>query len=136
MAEQDGRAGIVEDEARLRGGEADVQREQDAAGQQHAKVGLEQLGGVAAQPGDPITWSDTELVAQCKGEAVAALGERGVGPAHVTVDDPDAVGEQASGAGQEIEGGEGQLHVRPSLREAPTRPSPRAPRAARRGGRS
>ena len=54
MAEQhDGAAG-VEDRAQLGRRQPDVEREEHAAGEQHAVVGLEQLVGVAAQPGDDL----------------------------------------------------------------------------------
>ena len=51
VAEEHDGAAVVEDRAQLRGRQAHVQRQEDGPGQQHAEVGLEQLVGVAAQPG-------------------------------------------------------------------------------------
>ena len=73
VAEQHHRAAGVEDRAQLGRRQPDVEREEHAAGEQHAVVRLEQLVGVAAQPGDHLPGPHVEVALQGVAEPVAPV---------------------------------------------------------------
>ena len=126
VAEEGHGAAVAEDGAQLGGREPDVEREQHPTGQQHAVVRLEQLVGVAAQPGDDVARAHAEVALQHVGEAVARAPRtrrRSTARRPATIALPFR--EQPPGSRQEVERREGQLHqaTRPARRGGPSAPA-------------
>ena len=100
---------VLEHQPQLGSRQPDVQGHEDRP-RRSTEVRLEQLVGVAAEPGHPVARPDVEAVAERPGQAVRTGPELPVGEAPVALHHPDPIGEQAPGPGQEVEGSEGELH--------------------------
>ncbi len=115
VADEHRGAAVVELSAQLGRREADVEREQHRAGEQHAVVGLEQLVAVAAEPRDAVARMDVEVVLQDLGQPRGALGHVGVGEdasarSALVLDHALSIGKQAPCSEQEVDRGERELH--------------------------
>ena len=107
---------VLDDVAHLLGGEAEVDRHEDASRPRHAVHRGHQPGRVVADDRHPLADPDAELV-QPGGHRPRPLGHLPVrervprlGGLVRLVDDPDAIGVQQLGAVDEVVDGEGHLH--------------------------
>ena len=102
--EQRARARVAQDVADLGRGEARVDRDQDAAGERHGVVRLEDRRRVRREHGDAVAVAQTPRAQRVR-EPVAALLQLAVGdPPAVLVRDRDARRVQVGGALQEGDG--------------------------------
>ena len=111
MRDEERRLAVVEDELQLGRGEAHVERRQHTARQDHAVVRLEQLVGVAAEPGDAVTGPASDRPHRVR-QSVGAVGQLRIGQAHLAVDDRVQRAEQPTGALEEVEWCERHAHGR------------------------
>ncbi len=110
VADEQVGSAVPQDVGHLRGGEQQVDGDDDAAGGEGPVVGGGELHGVGGQQGDGGTRSGAQL-AEGGGVAEGTLPEFGVGDAVVAVDDTDLVRVSERGFAQDAGEGEGRGHA-------------------------